>query len=116
MDTPREQGDSAIGGQAEGLSKNNQEQNSGGKMSVVVVSSSQLGIRCWSPRRFLHACFKCKRYLYCKYLEREVDFGYEQLRARLASAKRSYLQAIEDIHRYKSGSGDQVEIHVTENN
>lgn len=54
-------------------------------MRAVTVSSSQLGINCWSAKRFTNTCHRCDRYDRCRYPERVANAEYD---AKRAEAKR----------------------------
>lgn len=48
-------------------------------MKVAVVSSSSLGVNCWSAARFNNGCHTCSRYETCKYPERVANAEYDDL-------------------------------------
>jgi hypothetical protein len=50
-------------------------------MEATIISSKELRLNCWSPKRFLKLCYQCRMYHTCKYPERIVDDTYEKLKA-----------------------------------
>ncbi|MBO9428312.1 hypothetical protein [Sulfitobacter sp. R18_1] len=57
-------------------------------MKVAVVSSSSLGVNCWSAARFNNGCHTCSRYESCKYPERVANQEYDQVLEDAREAKK----------------------------
>lgn len=54
------------------------------KSTTAIVSSTELGTRCWSALRTTGHCHRCERYDRCQYPERVADSQYDALRDRAA--------------------------------
>ena len=59
-------------------------------MKSTVINSSQLGINCWSAKRFVNSCYKCSYYRYCKYPERVANKEYDQTATKMLIKYREY--------------------------
>ena len=75
-------------------------------MKAKIVKSSELGMNCWSAKRFNQNCASCQRYDRCKYPEKMRNEEYEGLR----ELRRSKLQEVKlleaDMKNIVEGHGD----------
>lgn len=72
-------------------------------MKSVVVKSSELGINCWSPLRFVKQCFKCYKYDRCKHPEKVVDETYDRMQARVDGARAEVKEMLLAMKVYEGG-------------
>lgn len=64
-------------------------------MKSITINSNQLGVKCWSPLRFLDLCHHCLRYKHCKYPERIVNEKYDEIVREISEISR-HLEELKD--------------------
>lgn len=67
-------------------------------MKKVIVSSSKLGINCWSPQRYLGECGTCDRVMYCTIPEAH-EGRIVLVKMRLEKKKAEYKKALAELNK-----------------
>lgn len=72
-------------------------------MKVAIVQASKLGSHCWSPHRFVNACFQCSNYRHCKYPERVTNEKFDRLASSVYRTLRRYATAQRKLREHVEG-------------
>ena len=68
-------------------------------MRTAIVTSAQLGVNCWSAKRFTNTCHQCDRYDRCRYPERVANEAYDAMRSEARRLREESDRMYQDLKR-----------------